>query len=122
MPGAASKSKVGKVLPAGKPDWSRWRWMRREERSAISISRSEASRLAAGQPSRSEVSVRRFQLRLMLGRRKAFSRVGSTAAAWSVVRIISQPPRGRTGCGSCAVRVAGYGHGAEDLRVEGQRL
>src|SRR3546814_16230521 len=76
MPGAASKSKVAKVLPAGKPDWSRWRWMRREERSAISISRSEASRLAAGQPSRSAVSVRRFQLRLMLGRRKAFSRVG----------------------------------------------
>src|SRR3546814_14936253 len=75
MPGAASKSKVAKVLPAGKPDWSRWRWMRREERSAISISRSEDSRLAAGKPSRSAVSVRCFQLRLMLGRRQALRRV-----------------------------------------------
>lgn len=38
---------------------------------------------AAGQPSRSAVSVSRFQLRLMLGRRSVVSRVGSTAAAWS---------------------------------------
>jgi len=81
IPGAASKSKVAKVLPAGRPDWSRWRWMRRDARSAISISRSEARRLAAVQPSRSAVSVSRFQLRLMLGRRRAFSNVGSTAAA-----------------------------------------
>ncbi|WP_352987868.1 hypothetical protein [Mesorhizobium sp. M0772] len=50
-------------------------------RGALGHLDSKARRLAAGQPSRSAVSVRCFQLRLMLGRRSADSRVGNTAAA-----------------------------------------
>lgn len=49
-----------------------------------------------------------IQLRLMLGERRALSRVGSTAAAWSLVGVINASPRWRAGCCSCADPVAGW--------------
>src|SRR5450631_1179623 len=66
--------------------------MRREARSATSISSSVARVFWAGQPSRLAASVMRFQLRAMLGSRSSVSKEARKVASVMVISVIAAAP------------------------------